>query len=74
MKSTILGIKDYIKDCWHDFWFCIWDNLDNFVSIRLHRTYCWKHNDGCFTKEGDLKYYIQQRKKSEQIKRYKNVF
>lgn len=74
MKSTILGIKDYIKDCWHDFWFWFWDGLDNFVSRRLHHTYCWQKNEGYFTKEGGLQHYIAQRKISEQIKRCKNVF
>ena len=66
MKYIWLGIKDYYKDVWHDCWFLFWNGLDNFVSHRLHHTYCWQKNEGYFTKEGNLKHYIQQRKIAEQ--------
>lgn len=62
MKYIWLGIKDYCKDCWHDFWYWFWNGLDNFVSRRLHHTYCWRNNEGYFTKEGNLRHYIQQRR------------
>ena len=67
-KYTLQGIGDYLKDCWHDFWFWWWDALENFSHRRLSRTYCWKKNDGCFTKEGDLKHYIEQRKMKGRVK------
>ena len=66
MKYILQGISDYCKDCWHDFWYWVWDGLDNFVSRRLHHTYCWQKNEGCFTKEGNLRHYIQQRRIAKQ--------
>lgn len=73
MKYIWLGIKDYCKDCWHDFWFWFWNGLDSFVSRRLHHTYCWQKNDGCFTKEGNLRHYIQQRKAAKLLKEIKTL-
>ena len=65
MNYFILGFKDYCKDCWHDFWFWFWNSLDNFVSRRLHHTYCWQKNEACYVKEGNLLHYIVQRKLSK---------
>ena len=68
MKDVLLGIKDYCKDCWHDFWFWVWLHLENFVGHRLWRTYCWRNNDGCYTKEGSVRHYIIQRKIGRKVK------
>lgn len=71
MKYIILGIKDYCKDCWHDF---LLRNLQKyyegrpirFISIitgRLLNAFPWK--------EGNMWYYIQQRKISNRVKKDK---
>lgn len=73
MKYIWLGIKDYCKDVWHDCWFLFWNGLDSFVSHRLHHTYCWQKNEGCFTKEGNLQHYIQQRKAAKLLKEIKTL-
>lgn len=73
MSYILLGIKDYCKDWWHDCWFLFWNGLDNFVSRRLHHTYCWQKNEGCFTKEGNLRHYIQQRKAAKLLKEIKTL-
>ena len=62
MKCKILGLKDYCKDCWHDFWFWFWGALWMWTQHRTFRCYDWTHNEGCYIKEGSLKHYIQQRK------------
>lgn len=51
MKDTILGIKDYCKDCWHD-----WLNkrLLKVESTRIQGVWLWK--------EGNVWHYIRQRK------------
>lgn len=63
-----LGIKDYCKDCWHDFWFWFWNRIDDFTRHRLTRTYCWAKNEACYTKEGSVLHYIQQRKITKLLK------
>ena len=68
MKCIWLGIKDYCKDCWHDFWFIFWNWLDTFTSRRLYRTHCWRYNEGICTKEGSLVHYIKQRKIARRAK------
>ena len=73
MQHIWLGIKDYCKDWWHDCWFLFWNGLDNFVSRRLHHTYCWQKNEGYFTKEGNLRHYIQQRKAAKLLKEIKTL-
>ena len=69
MKNFSQGFCDYCKDCWHDFWFWFWNSLDDYVSHRLHHTYCWQKNEGCYTKEGNLQHYIKQRKIGNKIKK-----
>lgn len=68
MKETFLGIKDYCKDCWHDFWYWFWDSLWDWTNKRCTRCYVWDKNDGCYTKEGNLRHYIQQRKIAKRVK------
>lgn len=67
MKYIWLGIKDYCKDCWHDFWYWIWGKLEVFCTRRANRCYCWRYNEGCFTKEGSVWHYIQQRRIAKRI-------
>ena len=70
MKYVLLGIKDYIKDCWHD-WL-----LDRLQATYPNATiYFYDHGyDADFEtrhwKEGNLWHYIQQRRIAEQ-KKYK---
>ena len=72
MKETFLGIKDYCKDCWHDFWYWFWDSLWEWTNKRCTRCYVWDKNDGCYTKEGNLRHYIQQRKIAKKVKEERN--
>ena len=58
----ILGTKDYIMDCWHDMWFWVWSELSERIEKRMRATYCWQKNEGCYTKEGNIKHYIANRK------------
>lgn len=72
MKYIWLGIKDYCKDVWHDFWFRFWNSLWDFSRRRTFRCYDWGYNEGCFTKEGNLWFYIKnrhiaQKRKDEKI-------
>ena len=69
MKEILQGTSDYIKDTWHDFWYWLWDSLENFAHRRVSRTYCWRNNEGCYTKEGSVSHYIQQRKIAAEVKR-----
>lgn len=62
MKHIFQGIFDYCKDCYHDFWYWVWDSLECWCFRRMKNTYDWKENDGCYTKEGSLSHYIRQRK------------
>lgn len=67
MKYIILGIKDYCKDCWHDWLrnriFALYKGEKIVVSVS-HKTYIhlmtWK--------EGSVWYYIQQRKIAKKVK------
>lgn len=68
MKYIILGIKDYCKDCWHDFWYWFWESLCRFINRRCTRCYCWRNNDGCYTKEGNLWFYIKNRHIAQKVK------
>lgn len=54
MKYIFLGIKDYCKDCWHDW-----------LIHRLVNLYNEKIKEGWLWKEGSLWHYIQQRKIAE---------
>lgn len=66
MKCLWFGIKDYCKDCWHDW-----------VLTRLVNTYeNEKIEEGWLWKEGNLWHYIRQRKEhfadaSKKIKKRK---
>lgn len=56
MNNIWLGIKDYIKDCWHDW-----------LLARLVNTYDNEHiEEDWIWKEGNLWHYIQQRKIAKQ--------
>lgn len=55
MKYIILGIKDYCKDCWHDYIECKWAKLHRTeLSRNVNRWWKWK--------EGNIWHYIRQRK------------
>lgn len=67
MKYIWLGIKDYCKDCWHDFLLehlfrcykkCVIYFISNQTGIR-HELAFWK--------EGSVWHYIQQRKIAKKI-------
>ena len=68
MSYILLGIKDYIKDWWHDW-----------LSNRLHKvqgeriyTYDAEQDLTCWVypwKEGSLWHYIHQRKIANKIKK-----
>lgn len=73
MKYVFLGIKDYCKDCWHDFWYWFWDRLATFFTRRSMRCYVWRYNEGCYTKEGSVWRYIQQRKVAQLLKEIKRL-
>lgn len=68
MKYILFGIKDYCRDCWHDFWYWFWDTLADFCTTRAVKCYVWRNNEGWYTKEGNLRHYIRQRKISSKIK------
>lgn len=72
MKYIWLGIKDYCRDCWHDFWYWFWDALWTWTNKRCVKCYVWRYNEGCYTKEGSVRHYIEQRKIAKQIKDEKN--
>lgn len=55
LANLILGIKDYSKDCWHDWLYSKLRDVDSDAQAWL-----WK--------EGDLKHYIRQRKISMKSK------
>lgn len=68
MKYIWLGIKDYCKDCWHDF---LLRNLQKyyegrpikFISIATDRLL-----DMGLWKEGNLWHYIKQRRLAKRSK------
>ena len=72
MKYIWLGIKDYCRDCWHDW-----------LSKRLHKsqgerlyTYDHKEDEICWVfpwKEGNLWHYIQQRKAAKLLEEIKTL-
>lgn len=52
MKYILQGIKDYCKDCWHDW-----------LMYRLIKTYPDESiEEGWLWKEGSVLHYIRQRK------------
>lgn len=56
MKYIWLGIKDYCKDCWHDW--LMYRLIKTYPAESIQEEWLWK--------EGNLWYYIQQRKMVEQ--------
>ena len=70
MKHIILGIKDYCKDCWHDFWFWVWSALWGATEKHATRCYNWRYNEGLSVKEGSVWHYIRQRKITDKRKKH----
>lgn len=62
MRNIINGTKDYLTDCWHDFWYWFWNLWYDFSNKMCVKCYVWEKNEGYYTKEGSLRHYIQQRK------------
>ena len=70
MKAIILGIKDYCKDCWHDWLFFRLQKLYkdpncvltyyNIYTDEFHGTVSWK--------EGNVWHYIRQRRLGKETK------
>lgn len=70
MKDIFLGVKDYCKDCWHDW-------LRNRVVAYGGKVYdrCYNLGDenkpywalSCSWKEGSVWHYIRQRKMANKI-------
>lgn len=58
MKSVLLGIKDYCKDCWHD-WL-----LYKLIRFYKRKLFYWQSGLCPIVglKEGNLWHYIQQRR------------
>lgn len=67
VRSLSLGSWHYIKDCWHDFWFWFWGLFLNLFESIVNNTYCWKHNEGMYCKDGSIKKYIQETKQRQEI-------
>ena len=73
MKYIWLGIKDYCKDCWHDFLF---RNLQKYYKRRpifYINDKTGVRSDLSFWKEGNLQHYIQQRKVANLLKEIKRL-
>ena len=63
MKDIILGIKDYCKDCWHDWLVRRVSAYGGQVMERCsynRKNYRWEK--ACYWKEGSVWHYIRQRK------------
>lgn len=67
VRSLSLGSWYYIRDCWHDFWFWFWGLFFNLFESIVNNTYCWKHNEGMYCKDGSIKKYIQETKQRQEI-------
>ena len=52
MKYIFMGIKDYCKDCWHD-WLLV-RFVNTYDNEKIEEDWTWK--------EGNLWHYIKQRK------------
>ncbi len=71
MKYIWLGIKDYCKDCWHDWLrnrlFALYKDNTNKILLVSDKRYIhlmpWK--------EGNLWHYIQQRRTANKVKKAK---
>lgn len=61
--STLFGVWRYLRDCWHDFWYWFWGLFHNLFESIVKNTYCWKHNEGLYYKNGSIKQYIQKTKR-----------
>ena len=62
MKYIWLGVKDYIKDCWHDWLVCRLKKMYGFKDLMFYDDYSETYVYIIGWKEGNLWYYIQQRK------------
>jgi len=58
MKYIWLGIKDYCKDCWHDW--LLTRLVNTYDNEKIEEDWTWK--------EGSLWHYINQRKVAERSK------
>lgn len=71
MKEVILGIKDYCKDCWHDW---LLEHLFRFYKncvIFFIPDKTGARQDLSFWKEGSVWHYIRQRKIAKKRKESK---
>lgn len=70
MKCIWLGIKDYCKDCWHDWLFFhlkkLYKNPD--CVLTYYNLYTDKFNGTVSWKEGSVWHYIKQRKLGKKTK------
>ena len=68
MKAIILGIKDYIKDCWHDWHLhCVEKSIGNqpvFFMSKAEDAWVAKTD----WKEGSVWHYIKQRRLAKRKK------
>lgn len=75
MKYIWLGIKDYIKDCWHDWLRCrvmaYGGKVMDCVRDTKGNNKWWTESDSW--KEGNLWHYIQQRKAAKLLKEIKTL-
>lgn len=62
MSYILLGIKDYCKDCWHDFLFRNLQKCYKRCPIKFISNQTGVLLDMIFWKEGNLWHYIQQRR------------
>lgn len=66
MITIILGMKDYLKDIWHDYIERKW--------AKLHRTELSRNVDQWWKwKEGNLKHYINQRRIARKYGKKKSI-
>lgn len=66
MITIILGIKDYLKDTYHDWIELKW--------AKLHRTELSRNVDHWWKwKEGNLKHYINQRRIARKYGKKKSI-
>lgn len=69
MKYIFQGIKDYCKDCWHDFLFRHLLKFYKKCAIFFISNKTGTRSDLSFWKEGNLWHYIRQRKIGNKVKK-----
>lgn len=63
IRCVFLGIKDYIKDCWHDYVLIPrWERQEK-------AEHAWVLGKFVTWKEGSVRHYIKQRRISAQAKK-----